>query len=164
MTARCWVFLALFALTGGCRDVIHVRLSADACDESGLRDVMSVYAELTRQDRSASFHVPCINTQGLVEDLAGLEALLSTFPQFEEVPTNGEWNLWVVGRSTPCGEPDTGLTLLCGKASALSMSPQSGDIWLPVDCESRVSSFEQLQEIKEQIKACERGISPWLGP
>ncbi len=156
--ALCW------ALCLGCSDTVHVRLQSRDCENSGIPDVMSLLVELTRDDHMTSFHIPCKNTRGLLSNLDELEQLLGTFPPFEDVPLGGSWNLWVIGRNTPCDENAGTITLLCGKAESIEIPSPGGEIIVPVDCEDRISDFQRIQKIKEQIKSCKNGISPWVDP
>ena len=147
-----------------CGETVHVRLQSRDCESSGIPDVMSLLVELTREDKMASFHIPCKNTRGLLSNLDEVEQLLGTFPPFEDVPRGGSWNLWVIGRDTPCDDDTGTITLLCGKAESVEIPSPAGEIIVPVDCEDRISDFQRIQKIKEQIKSCKSGSSTWTAP
>jgi hypothetical protein len=162
MTARRLFALSLLA-TAGCGETVHVRLEAGDCDPSGIPLVLSLYVEMTRTDekKMTSFYIPCKDTQGLLSDIGELEALLGSYPPFDDVPPGGVWNLWVIGYDTTCDAEDPPpAPLLCGKAAMVTIPPPDNEIRVEIDCKDKISDSERIEMIKEQLRSCQLGIYP----
>lgn len=131
----CLFGLTLLLGTPGCGHEVHVTLRRGECDDEALTDILSVQAELHRSDGVGVQR--CISTKGVVTSLSGLEQLLADQVMFEDIPTGGNWTIWVQGFSADgCRE----ITLLCGRVSGVSMPPSGDRVVIPIDCMSRLST------------------------
>ena len=127
----------------GCSDVVHVQLIRGDCEDSWLADTFSANAKLRRADGVGVER--CVDTHTAPGSLLELERLLAERVVFDEIPTGGDWTIWVEGYSgSDCG----GLGQLCGTTSNLQMPPADGRILVVVDCKSPVSGGKS-QKIRE---------------
>ena len=136
--------LALLGLwLGGCSDVVHVRLLRGECEDQSLSDIFSANAKLRRSDGVGVER--CVTIRTALNGLGDLEHLLSDGVVFDDIPTGGDWTIWVEGYSS--ASCSTG-GLLCGKNTGLTLPPPSGQIEVVVDCKPLVSvgKFKKIKD------------------
>jgi len=161
MRAAAATLLLLALLAAGCDDTVHIRIShgddttmAQECNLAVI-EMQSFYIELMREDQELILKKPCIGLPGGAgrpTTLSALESLLSGRIVFEEVPSGGQWTIWVEGFITEDCEKAGRAPLLCGKETGVSIPPSGDEIVITVTCVSPKNAWsgEALQSCRFQ--------------